>query len=135
MRSRAPLLVGVIALAAVGLLSCDRHDVYAPSVGQSGIRVAPAQVSFRDMPGHPVDIRPQPLSIDEIESAILKQGGLALVGLKAPDSARSGATGYRAGLTAVAAEKALEAVVAIGAEVLSFYDAFDIAVVRIAEDR
>jgi hypothetical protein len=80
-------------------------------------------------------VRPQPLSIDGIESAILKQGGLAFVGLKAPDSARSGATGYRTGLSAAAAKRALEAVVAIGAEVLTFYDVFGIAVVRISVDR
>jgi len=84
MRSRTPLLVGLTALAAAVLSSCDRHHVYGPSAKESAVPLAPSQVSFRNMPGHPVDRPPRSLSIDEIQSAILEQGGLAFVGLKAP---------------------------------------------------
>ena len=135
MRSRTPLLVGLTALAAAVLSSCDRNDVYGPSTRESAVPLAPSQVSFRNMPGHPVDRPPRSLSVDEIQSAILKQGGLAFVGLKAPESSRSPATGYRAGLSAAAAESALKAVVATGAEVLNFYGAFGIALVRVSLDR
>jgi len=134
MRSRTPLLVGFTALAAAGFLSCERSEPSGPSLAERPAG-APAPIQFKDTPGHSVDVPPNPPSIDDIESALREAGGLATVALKAPENARTGETGYRAAVTAAQAARALEAVVSLGAEVLDFFHAVNIAMVRIPVDR
>lgn len=136
MRTRTVRLVGLTAVAVGGLLSCDRREPLglSPTERSTGSLV-PAQIQFKDTPGHPVDIPPSPRSIDDIEAAIREAAGLATVALKAPESPRATETGYRAAVTAAEAARALDAVLALGAEVLDFFDAVNIATVRIPIDR
>ncbi len=136
MRSRTMCLIGLALLAVAGVISCDRREPYEPPLAEraSGSALG-SQIRFRDTPRLPVDVPPSPRSIDTLELAIREQGGLATVALKAPESAHTIATGYRPAVAAAQAARALDTVMTLGAEVLDFFDAVNIAMVRIPVDR
>jgi hypothetical protein len=87
------------------------------------------------MRGYAVDVPPNPRTSGAIEAAILDAGGKAFVGLKAPGAARSAQSRYRAALTDNEAQQAMAALTATGVEVLGFYDAVNVAVVRVPANR
>lgn len=136
MRSSTRLLIGLTALSVTGLLSCDRRELYGPSLDDGSTTLSPLpEVRMKDTPGYPMDVPRSVRSASDIESMVRAQGGLATVALKAPESERAAPTGYRAAVSASQADEGLKAVVELGAEVLDFFDAVNIATVRIPDDR